>query len=61
MLLSDWGYNYDKTPDSPRAFFPLYPLLIRTLSYVMPRMVAAALLSPRLSDTAADWATGTVE
>ena len=45
LLLSDWGYNYDNTPDSPRAFFPLYPLLIRTLSYVMPRMVAAALLS----------------
>ena len=45
LLLSDWGYNYDNTPDSPRAFFPLYPLLIRTLSYVMPRLVAAALLS----------------
>ena len=45
LLLSDWGYNYDNTPASPRAFFPLYPLLIRTLSYVMPRMVAATLLS----------------
>ena len=45
LLLSDWGYNYEETPDSPRAFFPLYPMLIHLLSYVVPRMVAAALLS----------------
>ena len=45
LLLSDWGYNYQETPDSPRAFFPLYPTLIRILSYVIPRMVAAAVLS----------------
>ena len=45
LLLSDWGYNYEETPDSPRAFFPLYPVLIHILSYVVPRMVAAALLS----------------
>lgn len=49
LLLSDWGYNYDQTTDSPRAFFPLYPLLIRALSYVMPRMVAATLLSVLLT------------
>ena len=45
LLLSDWGYNYEETPDSPRAFFPLYPALIHILSYVVPRMAAAALLS----------------
>ena len=45
LLLSDWGYNYEETPDSPRAFFPLYPVLIHILSYVVPRMVAATLLS----------------
>ena len=32
LLLSDWGYNYEETPDSPRAFFPLYPVLIHMLS-----------------------------
>ena len=45
LLLSDWGYNYAGTPDSPRAFFPLYPMIIRALSAVIPRMVATALLS----------------
>ena len=45
LLLSDWGYNYEETPDSPRAFFPLYPMLIHISSYVVPRMVAAVLLS----------------
>ena len=43
LLLSDWGYNYDETPDSPRAFFPLYPVFIHILSYVVPRMVVALL------------------
>jgi hypothetical protein len=45
LLLSDWGYNYAGTIDSPSAFFPLYPMLIRILSMVLPNMVAAALLS----------------
>ena len=45
LLLSDWGYGYAGTPDSPHAFFPLYPMLIRVLAFVLPRMTAAALLS----------------
>jgi len=45
LLLSDWGYNYAGTPDSSHAFFPLYPMLIRVLSLVLPRMAAAGLLS----------------
>ncbi len=45
LLLSDRGYGHAETPAGSRTFFPLYPLLIRALSYLMPRTAAAALLS----------------
>lgn len=45
LLLSDWGYDYAGTIDSPRAFFPLYPMIIRALGIVFPHTLAGAIVS----------------
>jgi len=45
LLLSDYGYNHGYDNTSGQQFFPLYPLLIRACSLVLPRAVAAVLLN----------------
>ncbi|MGR3984205.1 MAG: mannosyltransferase family protein [Gammaproteobacteria bacterium] len=45
LLLSDYGYNYGHDKTGGQQFFPLYPLLIRACSLLMPRPAAALLLN----------------
>jgi len=45
LLLSDYGYNHGYDRTSGQQFYPLYPMLIRACSLVLPRPAAALLLN----------------
>ena len=45
LLLSEYGYNHGYDRTSGQQFYPLYPLLIRAVSVVLPTPAAALLLN----------------